>query len=776
MKQLRTLWLAIALAGSIICYGFTLQAGESILSRTIIGFYDSKVAGSPRYSNVHDYLEMPLNHLGFRVQYQDVQAELPTDLRHIHGAVLWFTPDTQIEKGDEWLDWLDTMRAQKKKLLIIGGVGLADKILETQAYQERVNKILHYIGVHSNFLWRSVLFDYSIAKATRGLVNFERKYSGVLPAFDNTVVWPAEGGETHLRIRTPQYESPDYSDLVITGNNGGYIADEYAVYIQSNEDGERLLNSWYVNPFRFLRNVFDGGNIPKPDTTTLNGNRIFYSHLDGDGWNNLSELEQHKEKRVLAADNLYEYVFSKYRDFPYTIGLIVSELRKDCYGIPESLEVAKKILALPNTEAGSHTYSHPLFWRFFATPDAVEREKEFDDLYPSSLSGRFFINEWLLGKDETVKQSYKTELTQQYEAPLRGIYNPNIDFEEDLRHYTTPRSYACEPFSLDREIRGSLDYIGNIYPNKPVKIYQWSGDTTPFEAAIRETRKQGVYNINGGDSRLDSEYPSYASVSPISVPVGKERQIYSSNSNENTYTNLWTGRFFGFKFLQSTVDNTESPIRIDPFNVYFHAYSGQKLASLRALQHNFDYARTRDLTPIFTSEFAAIANSYFGVEFMPLGKQGWRVLNRGELNTIRFDKATNLTLDFNRSKGVLGQRYYQGALYVALDPSVSEPELWLKNHLKFGSYPQADRPYLVKSNWKINDLHFGKKSLTFITQGLSRFKSVFKMPQSGEYLIRINNNKEKLMDWKLSTGDDDFLKVEFATDLPEAVSVTIEGL
>ena len=56
--------------------------------------------------------------------------------------------------------------------------------------------------------------------------------------------------------------------------------------------------------------------------------------------------------------------------------------------------------------------------------------------------------------------------------------------------------------------------------------------------------------MNGGDLRFDSEYSSVAYVAPLARTVGREHQIYSVNSNENTYTNGWTGPVMdAFKLL-----------------------------------------------------------------------------------------------------------------------------------------------------------------------------------------------------------------------------------
>ena len=68
------------------------------------------------------------------------------------------------------------------------------------------------------------------------------------------------------------------------------------------------------------------------------------------------------------------------------------------------------------------------------------------------------------------------------------------------------------------EVLGALKFSEQFAPaGKRAKLYLWSGDTTPFAAALAATRAAGVRNMNGGDSRFDSEYPSVAYVPPLQV-------------------------------------------------------------------------------------------------------------------------------------------------------------------------------------------------------------------------------------------------------------------
>lgn len=724
---------------------------EEELPRNIVALYDSKYEGDPRYTLTHQFLEMPLNHLGFVVQYHDIREPLPQLDKSVRGVVVWFLTSTAFDEPFELFNWLHNALDQKKKLLVMGGLGVSERFRQDDTKVKELNRLLHRIGVHDRNDWVNVIHNVSITDYTPELVNFERNFEGEITPYlaTNRV---GSNATSHLQVKAPQYEEPN-SDLIITNENGGYIAQDYSVFQLYDEEDELILSQWFLNPFKFLREVFDDHYLPKPDTTTLFGKRIFYSHLDGDGWNNLTEVEKYRDQRILSSDVLYREVFKPYSDFGFTVGLIVSELRTDCYGVPDSVAVAKKIMKLYNVEPGSHTYSHPLYWGFFADGD-VAKEQQYTDLYPGQPLTKFFLSEMILGEEEQVIKTtgYYESLIQDSNEAMRGIRDPSNKPEKIMELYKTPRSYACEPFNLDREVKGSVDYIEQLSNGKKVKLYQWSGNTTPFEAAIRKTRELGLYNINGGDSRFDTEYPSYATVSPLSAPIGDERQIYSSNSNENTYTNLWTDRFFGFKYLQTTVNNTESPIRVAPYNLYFHTYSGEKDAALTAVKENLEFARKQNLFPIFASEYAAIASSFFPTKFYALGKDHWRVENRGELETIRIDNATLKAVDFKHSKGVVGQTYYQGSLYIALDDRIEKPVIKLKSVDKSGGYPASQDPYIIESNWKIKGLQFGKYSLSFATTGFGNSDIIIQMPDSSETKIQLHDG-EKMYEQRIGKVD-----------------------
>jgi hypothetical protein len=257
------------------------------------------------------------------------------------------------------------------------------------------------------------------------------------------------------------------------------------------------------------------------------------------------------------------------------------------------------------------------------------------------------------------------------------------------------------------------------------------------ESVLEAARQAGVRNINGGDTRFDPEFDSYAWVAPLGRQAGGQRQVYSSESNEDTYTNLWNERYFGFRYLRGTLQHTETPVRIKPFNLYYHMYSGEKQASLDAVLSNLLYARSLELAPVATSQYCAIVDGFHAATITQLGPRRWRIENRDGLDTVRFDHADGERVDFAASAGVIGQRYWQGSLYVALDAAEREPIIGLAAIQRPGVF---SRPYLIESRWQIRNVRATPGRCEFQAHGFGPGEMEWQVAPGRTYEIQVIDN------------------------------------
>ncbi len=691
------LWLVVALLAWVLpgrsALALDIEFSGRPVKLDVLALYDRRRERAPHLTRIHKYAEMPLNHLGLRVIYHDVNAPLPPveDLGRYRGILTWFAEP--LAKPDAVLDWLDMALARGLKYVVLGSVAPPS----SDARLEQVNRVLARIGLEDRGDTVDMPWKARVVERDPEMVGFERQIDKALPDF--AVIEARRGdAEPHLVIEAPLGGATVRSTLVATAPGGGFADDDFTVYYEQNTDRVR----WTLNPFAFFARAFGDERRPIPDTTTIAGRRIYFSHIDGDGWNNVSEIEGYREAQKLSAEVIEREAIVPYPDLPVSVGLIAADTNPRLGGNRNAGVIARRLFALPQVEVATHTNTHPFNWQFFESYDRAEELRLIESHAAPVLSMRERFSRGVL------KVAGKPMPTDQSDKYIAG--------SDSL-----PRTYLREPFSLDNEIGGALKGAEAFAPEgKRARIYLWSGDTTPFPAAIRAVRLAGAYNMNGGDSRFDAEYPSVSYVPPIGRSAGSERQIYAGNSNENTYTNDWTGPYHGQFMLVNTLANTERPRRLKPFNLYYHMYSGERPGALAAVKHILDIARKARVIPVPASNYAAVANDFFGVEIVQVDLFSWAVSRRGALSTVRFDEAGQLAVDLGRSRGVLGSIRHEELMFVSLDPAVETAIVTLRGRTaeqgarREGKAADAS---LVDSRWIISNLTREACGFRFTAQG-----------------------------------------------------------
>jgi hypothetical protein len=719
------------------------------VQRVVVGLFSSKDERDVRRSRLHRLAEMPLNHLGVILHLHDIRQGLPSDelMRRARGIVTWFS-DASIEDPDAYLSWLEAQMRSGKRLVMIGEPGIDPARRGGLSLRGKFDGALSLLGLRWEGEWVALTYQTRVVAKDGDMVEFERRLPEILMPYHRV---SAAAPELHVYLSVGRPGRSEADVLVATGPRGGYIAGDYAVFEVPERPGTYL---WYIDPFRFFREALATDEIPKPDTTTMSGRRIFYSHIDGDAWHNISAAQGYAGKRVKSAHVILEQILLKYPDLPVTVAPISADLDPDWYGDEEARDLARRIFALAHVEAGTHTHSHPFAWGFFRTPDA-RREAPYLARYPLRPGKRLAQSVW--------------------DPAAAGTAEKSPPADPDLGSgYERPRSYAVRPFDLEQEVGGSIRAIQALLPpGKRVEILQWSGDTQPFARAVALVADAGIRNINGGDPRMDGANASYAQVSPLGARVGTRWQIYSSGSNENIYTANWRARFFAFRGLAESLARMDAPIRIKPINIYYHLYSGEREDGLNAVRFNLDYARRQELAPIATSRFAAMADGFYSARILRLGDDHWRVEDRDGIETLRFDHASLRAVDFARSRGVIGQRHVHGSLYVALDRAVDAPEIALRDHPAPFSDPDAPQPYLVQSRWRVERLVVEERAFRFRASGFGPGEFVWRLPAAGRYEIAATAAKGEPLRTEASVGSDHLLRLTLALAGEAGIDVEI---
>ncbi|TGQ51015.1 hypothetical protein, partial [Mesorhizobium sp. M4B.F.Ca.ET.211.01.1.1] len=93
---------------------------------------------------------------------------------------------------------------------------------------------------------------------------------------------------------------------------------------------------------------------------------------------------------------------------------------------------------------------------------------------------------------------------------------------------------------------------------------------------------------------------------------------------------------------------TDRPLRFKPIDIYYHMYSGTKVASLRALEQIFSTVLRQPVMPVYVSEYIRKVSDWrnFAVakEVGPHA-QNWLVRGNGEVRELHWPQAGKPSLD-----------------------------------------------------------------------------------------------------------------------------------
>src|SRR4029078_10666018 len=159
-----------------------------------------------------------------------------------------------------------------KKFVIFGSPGtFSDKKNTNPAIAD---KFLARLGLKITERWSDRPFNVEYIYETPEMFLSTKPYERLRPPYP-AVHAISEENQVHLRARGTGRIDSD-SDLIITGPHGGYIAEGY-IFRTNMSNGDEVAQR-LINPFEFFRLAFDTDGMPKPDTTTIAGRRIYYSN------------------------------------------------------------------------------------------------------------------------------------------------------------------------------------------------------------------------------------------------------------------------------------------------------------------------------------------------------------------------------------------------------------------------------------------------------------------------------------------------------------------
>lgn len=308
-------------------------------------------------SGLH-YGTMPLNYLGYSVEYLDARHALPEyPLQGRYAGVVVWLDKAAGREGTALTAWLKKQTSSGVPVVLLGeGAFLFDS------------------GDARKF---GLEFSTAGDERTRlhitqrdPLVGYETQ-----PAFDRSAFFPLHvpGGKALLTLANDKGETQEAVALTAWGGyalNPFVLVELPAIATNGQTQDTGLNMRWVINPIEFLRRALKLPDMPVPDVTTESGRRLLMVHMDGDGFVSNAEFPG----SPYAAEVMKNEILKKY-PVPATISVIQGEIAADGLYPAQSAElekIARDIFALPQVEIASHSYSHPFLWRKAASNPADE--------------------------------------------------------------------------------------------------------------------------------------------------------------------------------------------------------------------------------------------------------------------------------------------------------------------------------------------------------------------------------------------------------------------
>jgi|GEM_PF-3860103 len=494
--------------------------------------------------------------------------------------------------------------------------------------------------------------------------------------------------KTYMSVFSETCECP----IVASSKNGAFAWAHLLV-----DTSDKLRRKWLVNPFELSKILLGENKFIVPDPCVQSGNRVAFIHIDGDGFN--YKLE-YKDSRY-SGEIIFDEILKKYR-LPVTASLIVYEINSGERGNKYLEKKAAQYLNLPFVEAASHSWFHPFKWERVPVAEPGELNED-------------------------------TEETDVIEEAK--IYNPALKVNKT---------------NLEKEIVESCSYISGLC-GKKCAVFCWTGSCNPTPAAIEICDKNGIYNINGGDTRYDGEFKLYTMMAPHYSPNGGFIKYNARYVNEFIMTGHWSAPFTNYSGVIEGFKNTAAPYLMTPINIYYHFYTGTKKESLAALKSVYNYALSAH--PSFTNVSGWIERvkgasvceiKYFSAagdlkppkvdpnlysvasSIKPLVK--FYFSNAGKLDTFRWDYEGYPLV--SPESGVIGYNTINGSKYISI-ANVTSGEVYI-----------VDRPpdgmYLKSFTGKVLNVSFDKEKervLKIEAVANSPIRLVMANARAGYYMV-----------------------------------------
>ncbi|MCX6628863.1 MAG: hypothetical protein NTW28_14680 [Candidatus Solibacter sp.] len=165
-----------------------------------------------------------------------------------------------------------------------------------------------------------------------------------------------------------------------------------------------------------------------------------------------------------------------------------------------------------------------------------------------------------------------------------------------------------------------------------------------------------------------------------------------------------------------------------------------------------------------------MVDGFHTAAIVEIAPRRWRIDDRDGLDTVRFDHADGDAVDFAVSAGVIGQRHFQGSLYVALDAAERAPIVALATAKRA---PAAERPYLIESRWQISGLRARAARFEFEARGFCPGEMEWRVAPNAVYEVFVAGGAAPGESLKAAATPKGVLRFTIGRSAIEPVSVQV---
>jgi len=341
---------AIFIPASGIC-------AENSRNYRVVCLYKGSEGAAYNFNECLNMIGVPLHYLGIRIKYHDIESKILDDaeMKNYDAVISWFG-NGEMKNAGEYCKFVKRTADKGVKYIIFENFGA---YVDTAAGKKPVemsvlNAAFGAVGFKYSGNWTADTKCVEIEYKDPAMCEFGVKYGANDPLFYTQFnVLNTSESQVFMKIKRRDLANSS-SDVIFITKRGAMVLNTYAYFSSPDFKSKK----WRVNPLLFLEKALGLSGGIRMDTTTKNGKRILFSHIDGDGFANISEID----RKTLCAEMIRDRIFKAFPQIKFSVSFITGQIDPAISKKPEFVEIARSICALSNIEAASHGLSHPHDW------------------------------------------------------------------------------------------------------------------------------------------------------------------------------------------------------------------------------------------------------------------------------------------------------------------------------------------------------------------------------------------------------------------------------